>query len=420
MIISILLQLLVIIGLILTYQWMLTDMTVLEAKVYLFTSTALAIIFCAIMVSQLSIIRKKYKVRESEEVEKYTLEYSSELFQELYRSSPVPYVVVDGEGFVESINFSCARLFDVSIDSLNGKNIFQYFGGEDEQKLALIPEYFKRGKFVNNVEIQIQRPDETIRWVLASLFSFTDAKGKRKGLLTLVDMTKQKLIDKAKTEFVSLASHQLRTPISGMKWNIELLLMAKSETLGPQEREYIEKIDRSLKHMDMLVNDFLSASKFELGTLTPSLVDVDIALFVQTIYEEHSPLALKKGITITTNVAATTIKSDTHLLHMIVSNLLGNAVKYTVDGGKVNLTVDTNEKETTIVVADSGIGIPVADQDSIFSKMFRASNTRTYAVEGTGLGLYIVKEAVKVLEGTITFTSKESVGTTFTVVLPKK
>jgi len=115
MIVNILLQLLVLIGLVLTYQWMFTDMTILEAKTYLFASTALAIIFCAIMVSQLSIIRKKRQVRKSEEVEKYTLEYSSELFHELYRSSPVPYVVIDGEGMVESSYFYWARRVVVSI-----------------------------------------------------------------------------------------------------------------------------------------------------------------------------------------------------------------------------------------------------------------------------------------------------------------
>ncbi len=419
MVLNIVLQILVLIGLVLTYQWMFTDMTVLEAKAYLFGSTAVAIILSAIAVYQFSALRKRVHVRKAEEAEKYVLEYSHELFSELYRSSPVPYVVINGEGLIESINFSCARLFDVSLNTLDGQNVFPFFEGEDENKVALIPEYFKQGKFVNNVEILIRRPDGVTRWVLVSLFSFKDAHGKRKGLLTLVDVTKQKMIDKAKTEFVSLASHQLRTPISGMKWNIELLLGKESAGLGEVARAYIEKIAHSLMHMDVLVDDFLSASKFELGTLTPTYAPVPVVPFLSGIQDELSAFAEQKNIRIEPLLSEATIQSDTHLLHMISSNLLSNAIKYTPVGGTVRMSATVEDDTFTLMIADTGIGIPLDDQDEIFTKMFRASNTRTYGAEGTGLGLYIVHEAVKILKGTITFVSKESEGTTFTVTLPK-
>ena len=170
---------------------------------------------------------------------------------------------------------------------------------------------------MNDVEVEIRRPDGMLRWVMLSLFSFTDTRGEKKGLLTLVDITKQKLIDKAKTEFVSLASHQLRTPISGMKWNIELLLTAGKEHLTPMQDAYVDKISHSLERMDTLVNDFFSVSKFELGTLVPEFTQVDLDTFFQGVLDEHTPMAEQKAVHIETVWPQDLgqMRSDSHLLH---------------------------------------------------------------------------------------------------------
>ncbi len=385
------------------------------------------LLFCGALVTVT--VYQSFRIHESAEVlaegmaEHMTqdiLIYSRELFSELYRNSPVPYVVIEESGSVESINFATARLFNVTQEALDGQNIFSFIEGEDEDKLALIPEYFKEGKFVNDVEAQIRRPDGATRWVMLSLFSFKDTHAVRKGLLTLVDITKQKLIDKAKTEFVSLASHQLRTPISGMKWNIELLLTGGLERMTDVQRTYIEKINHGLVRMDMLVGDFLNVSKFELGTLVPNITNVDFKPFLQSVYEEHRVFAEDKSVQIQTDWegAPEQIRSDTHMLHMIVSNLLGNAVKYTEAGGVVQVSVERHEPHFILTITDTGIGIPLNEQEMIFSKLYRASNARTQVTDGTGLGLYIVKEAAEVLGGGITFTSAEGAGSSFVVTLP--
>ena len=142
---------------------------------------------------------------------------SKELFFELYQRSPVPYTMIDAHGIVESINYSMARLFNMEINALEGINIFEFLQEEETHKLELAPEYFNQGKFINDVEVCFRRPDGILKWVMLSLYSFKDAKGLQKGLLTLVDVTKQKQVDKAKSEFVSLASHQLRSPIAAMR-----------------------------------------------------------------------------------------------------------------------------------------------------------------------------------------------------------
>ncbi|HEU4677853.1 MAG TPA: PAS domain-containing sensor histidine kinase, partial [Candidatus Paceibacterota bacterium] len=349
------------------------------------------------------------------------VQYSHDIFSILFRNSSVPFIVVDEHGVIESTNPSAARLFHVELDSLDGLEVFHFIAAEDETKTALIPEYFTHGKIVNDVEVVLHRPDGVDRYVLLSVFSFKDAKGKGKGLVTLIDVTKQKMVDKAKTEFVSLASHQLRTPISGMKWNIELLLTAGRENLTPAQSGYVDKIAHGLERMDMLVGDFLSVSKFELGTLSAQYTSFSAAQFLRTIYDEHDPLAKKKNVSLEPNLgkADGTISCDSHLLHMIVSNLVSNAVKYTPEGGRVKFDAVLDPAHLTVTVADTGMGIPASEQDMLFSKLFRASNAKTQVTDGTGLGLYIVREAVKILKGDISFVSTEGVGTTFTVVLPK-
>lgn len=356
----------------------------------------------------------------AKDMAKDILLYSRELFSELYRSSPVPYILIDRHGIVESTNYAAVRIFGIEEGQYDGTNIFDRIEGDDENVLGLFPEKLKQGLFVNEEEVRIRREDGTTRDVLFSLFSFKDSGGKRKGLLTLVDITKQKQIDRAKTEFVSLASHQLRTPISAMKWNIELLHSASPETLTPLQQEYILKVAHGLSRMDQLVDDFLSVSKFELGTLTTDVKEMEFTSFVAELLEEHRIKAEERNIHVDVEFSETpfVIRSDAHLLTMIIGNLVSNAIKYTKNGGAVRLGVAKEGEHVVISVSDTGIGIPESEQEQIFTKIFRASNARTEVTDGTGLGLYIVREAARVLGGDVTFVSKEGTGTTFTVVLP--
>jgi PAS domain S-box-containing protein len=381
----------------------------------------LSVVACIVTLIYQSFSLKDRAERLARHMAKDKVTYAHDLFSTLYRNTSVPFVVVDEKGIIESMNPATARLFNVELEALNSLDVFTFIEAEDPTKTALIPEYFKQGKIVNDVEVQVHRPDGTTRWVLLALFSFKDANNERKGLVTLIDVTKQKMVDKAKTEFVSLASHQLRTPISGMKWNIELLLTAGKEKLTPLQSGYMEKIAHGLERMDMLVGDFLSVSKFELGTLVAQYTSFGAAQFIQSVYEEHLPLAEKKQVSIETDISGAegTITSDSHLLHMITSNLLSNAVKYTPPNGRVRLHAVLDGEHLTIDISDTGMGIPPEEQEMIFSKMFRASNAKTQVTDGTGLGLYIVKEAVKILGGAISFRSEVGAGTTFTVVLPK-
>lgn len=386
----------------------------------LFHASVLGLIALITMIVYQSIRISDTAEHLAEGMTKDLLLYSHELFSELYRSSPVPYLLVDVNGIVESANFAAVRLFHIEAGQLDHKNIFSFIEGGDETKVEMLPRLLERGVFVNEEEVIIVRLDGVKRWASLSLFSFTDSERKRKGLLTLIDITKQKEVDKAKTEFVSLASHQLRTPISAMKWNVELLHSTNPELFTPVQEAYILKIARGLTRMEALVQDFLNVSKLELGTFATEPSNLDLVLLVHDLLDEYGKKAETRSISIKESweVQPFPIRSDAHLLSMVIGNLISNAIKYTPEYGTVLLSFTVVGSNIQIEVTDTGIGIPSDEQDHIFSKIFRASNAQQETTDGTGLGLYIVHEAVKVLYGTITFASEEGKGTTFTILLP--
>jgi signal transduction histidine kinase len=162
-------------------------------------------------------------------------------------------------------------------------------------------------------------------------------------------------------------------------------------------------------------------SKLDLGTLVPEFKQVELIPFLESVVDEYTALATQKSVRIDTAIPTTigTVETDSHLLQMVTSNLLGNAVKYTNTGGVVTLTASSDRQSVVLAIKDTGIGIPREDQEMLFSKLFRASNARTLVTDGTGLGLYIVKEAIEILGGTISFVSVEGEGSTFTVSLPR-
>lgn len=346
---------------------------------------------------------------------------SRELFFELFRGSPVPYLVIEKNATITSTNTAAVRLFGVEVNGLDGKNFLDFVKSDDTPHAALFPEKVYRGVTFNDEEIQIVRPDGEERWVLCSSFSFVDGENIRRGMITLVDVTKQKQIDQAKTEFVSLASHQLRTPIATMSWNLELFLMKYEKGLPEEAHTYVAKSMESLRQMNLLVGDFLNASRFELGTLHCQKEIIALQVFIDTVIAEHKATAEAKNITIQTIYDPTlvSLSSDPRLLQMVVNNLVSNAVKYTPSQGTVTVEIKKTQEGIAIVVSDTGMGIPKSEQSRLFSKIFRASNAIASVPDGTGLGLYIAYQALKVLGGTIVCESEEKRGTMFTVTLPQ-
>jgi PAS domain S-box-containing protein len=345
---------------------------------------------------------------------------SDQLYLQLYKNSPVPYVIIDFDGHVKSANIAAVRMFGEKQTSITGLNVFDRLESDDPNHLQFLLEKYRKNVSVTDEMVRVKKEGYKEAWALLSLFSFTDLDGIQIGLMTLVDITRQKKAEDAKSEFVSLASHQLRTPIAGMKWSAELLLMDDEKTINPRQRKYIDRLLLSIKRMAVLVDDFLRVSRFELGTFQADYQTVNLPVLFNDIIEELDTRVKQKELVVKTFYESSlhAIESDPNLVRMIVTNLYSNATKYTREKGTIHIGYTRKADDVIISVADNGMGIPLADQEQIFSKLFRASNAVRNVPDGTGLGLYILREAVDVLGGRVSFTSTENAGTTFEITLP--
>lgn len=343
-----------------------------------------------------------------------------ELYVQLYKNSPVPYLIIDLEGHIRSANIAAVRMLGVAQIKVKGINIFSRLQSDNLEHLDFLIEKYQNGIAISDETILLKRYDQREVWVLLSLFGFSDIAGHRIGLLTLVDITKQKRAEDAKSEFVSLASHQLRTPIAGMKWSAELLLMDSPDLLTDRQRKYIDRLLVSIRRMAVLVDDFLRVSRFELGSFRPEYKAVSLSELFKDIMIEQAVRVDQRKIDVKTffDESVDKVITDPNLMRMIITNLYSNATKYTKEKGTIHLGFGKKDENLLITIADNGMGIPIDDQAEIFSKLFRAANAVRNVPDGTGLGLYIVREAVSVLKGQISFTSTENIGTTFEIILP--
>ncbi|MDP3645720.1 MAG: ATP-binding protein [bacterium] len=237
------------------------------------------------------------------------------------------------------------------------------------------------------------------------------------------DVTKEKEVDRAKTEFVSLASHQLKTPLTAIGWLAEGLLSGDKGALNAEQRTYIDSIHETNRHMTAIVNDLLNVSRIELKVLDIRPEDLDIVEFSKIMVRELRHSAEVKHIDIRERYEDGLPHSvaDKNLLRMIFQNLLTNAIKYTLGGGSVEIEISHGSVGDSLFlrVTDTGIGIPKNAREHMFEKLYRADNAQRIVVDGTGLGLYVVKTILEKVHGGISFESVEGTGTTFFVTIPR-
>lgn len=236
------------------------------------------------------------------------------------------------------------------------------------------------------------------------------------------NITEEKEVDRAKTEFVSMASHQLKTPLSTIGWYTEMLVDEDAGKLNKEQKSYLAEIYAGNQRMIELVNSLLNVSRVDLGTFAIECEKMDLLPMCKDVIKTLKPKVLEKKINIKNECSKDLqkIDADPKLLRMVIENLMSNAVKYTPEKGNISLSITKEKRSILIKVKDNGYGIPKHEQKHIFTKLFRAENVRQKAVEGTGLGLYIVKAVVEQSGGKIRFESEENKGTTFFVTFPLK
>lgn len=370
-------------------------------------------------------------VLEDLRADKETIKQSEKKYHKLVDTMQEGLAVQDKNGNLSFINNRGCEMLGYTRKEIIGKSVKILFDAENNKILSEQMIKRKKGEHASYEIAWLRKDGSTINTIISPNPTFDEKGNFIESIAVFRDISKEKEIDKAKTEFVSLASHQLRTPLSTVKWYAEMLLAGDAGKLSVEQKQYAQEIYHGNQRMVELLDTLLDVSRLELGTFMIEPEDCDFKTLCAEVKEDLSVLLSNKKITLTTHFKDfPTVRLDKKMVCAVIENLLSNAIKYTPDDGRIDFHLSIvksgdevhgkiiKEDSVFIVVSDTGYGIPKNQQDKIFTKLFRADNVRTKDTDGTGLGLYIVKSIVDQLRGAVWFESEEGRGSTFFVTFP--
>lgn len=227
--------------------------------------------------------------------------------------------------------------------------------------------------------------------------------------------------DGMKTEFISIASHQLRTPLSVIKWALAVILKPEVEkNLEPSHREMLAQAKISADNVIALVGNLLNLSRIEQGRLEHHPQPTNIVPIIQNIIKDMQPIAERRKVALSTESPSEIVELtvDPLLFKEVIQNLVDNAIAYNRENGMVKIIIRKKERSWVIYVADTGYGIPPEDMKNLFTKFYRGANARTIRPNGSGIGLYFIKKIMQIHGGKIRVESEPNQGTIFTLVFP--
>ncbi len=324
-------------------------------------------------------------------------------------------IVVDSLLKVRYANGAAAVLLQTKKPQMPGRALADLV--KDEPVLSLAKSVAdKAGRRRGSVEVDRHVKDE--RSVLR--FSATRASQDGGFICVLIeDLTQQRVADKARDAFVTHATHELRTPLTNILLYIETL--QEDGQNDPAVRgKCINVINQETRRLERMVNDMLSVSEIEAGSLKLMTDDVRLDAVFEELRADYEHAAAEKKITLTFDLPPKlpVIRGDRDKLLMALHNLVGNAIKYTPAGGSVAIKIEASESNLVVRVSDTGIGIAPEDAARIFEKFYRAKDRRIAKIPGTGLGLTLAREVIRLHGGDITVESQMDRGSTFTLSLP--
>lgn len=336
--------------------------------------------------------------------------------------------VTDNQKKIIMSNKAMEKLFGMTELELIGKNIeeaiaFSY-ESSGEKPTDLIRTVFEEKKPAKPAEVLVLNKKDGAKLLIDGIASpIVNKEELSVGTVwVLRDVTKEREIDKMKTDFISLASHQLRTPLTGIRWFVEILEENAAKIPIEKIEEYIRKIGVSNNRLIALVNDMLSASRVDSGKLVNDISTHSLRELLEQSIDQQGRIFVDKNIEILgLDIIPIEYESEVDLVQLtqVFGNLFNNAASYSPAGSKIEVKAEPHDGKITVSIKDQGLGIPKPQQEKMFTKFFRGDNV-SKTIPGSGLGLYVAKSIVENHGGKIWFESAENLGTTFFVELPLK
>ena len=334
----------------------------------------------------------------------------------------------DMAGTVMACNQSAAQMVGLPIEEIIGRTptelpmrLVREDGTEFPPDERPGHRAFRSGEPQLGVVAGHPRPDGSVHWLSINCNPLIDPQtGEAFAVAaSFADITEQRRAESLKEEFFALVSHELRTPLTSITGYLELVMDPDESELDPSQRHFLSVVERNAKRLQRLVGDLLFVAQFEAGKLSLETGSIAIEDVAAESVESARPRADELGIDLRLNAETTPIyEGDAGRLGQTFDNLISNALKFTPAGGRVDVRVLNRRDHVVIEVADTGLGIALADQRRLFERFYRSSTATDQAIPGVGLGLSISKAIVEGHGGTIQVASDEGRGTTFTIDLP--
>lgn len=351
-------------------------------------------------------------------------EYEEELerFKQAVENASDHIVFTDADGTVLYANEACIEITGYDPEEIIGANPSLWGGLMSNEFYENMWKTIKEDKKIYKGKVKNKRKNGEVYDASVIIFPILDSQTQEVEFFVGIerDITEEQEVDRMKTEFVSVASHQLRTPLTGIRWLLELI--ETNTKLTKEQKQIIEEITINTDRMVTLVNDLLDVSHIETGrkfAIEPTKIKLN--LLIDEAVDVNRVKASKKRITLDVKKDEDIeVFVDANKTNEVIANLIDNAIKYSKAEKTVHVATKVYRNNFEVTIRDEGVGIPRTQQSQVFNKFFRADNAVKMQASGSGLGLYIAKSIIEAHGGTITFESEENKGTKFIIKMPIK
>ncbi|TXE16726.1 PAS domain S-box protein [Psychroserpens burtonensis] len=386
-----------------------------------------------IMALVIDITERKKLEQEKNHLAKIFLESLNEIY--VFDTKTLKFINAN-HGAQNNIGYSLEELktmtpLDIKPDYTESKfrKEIEILSQDNLDKIEFETVHKRKSGTIYPVSVHLQRSKLGDRDVfLAIILDITEQKNYTEKLEKTVSLRTEELqtalsaekeLNDLKTKFLSMVSHEFKTPLSGILTSTILLNKYKLTEQQTKREKHIKTITDKVQYLNKILNDFLSVEKLEKGKINYNFTTFKLSKVLnEVIYNANMLLKDGQQINYPENIDEISLYQDEKILELALSNLIYNAIKYSSENTIIDIDISQNENSTILKITDNGIGIPQQDQKNIFNRYFRAENA--LLLQGTGIGLNIVKDHLENLNGTITFVSKQYEGSTFTIELPNK